>query len=156
MAALSEATIIVEAGETSGTRTQARACIDQGKMLVFLPRVVESVTWARALIDRGAKVAASVTEAMDEYGYDDGMNYAQGGGQGQQSGQGNRRGYGRGQGSRRGYRGRDSMGRYTSRRGYDGSYGYHEHMEDIRSEMQSASPEEREKMKRELREMLGM
>lgn len=51
---------------------------------------------------------------------------------------------------------RDSMGRYTSRRGYDGSYGYHEHMEDIRSEMQSASPEEREKMKRELRQMLDM
>lgn len=48
------------------------------------------------------------------------------------------------------------MGRYTSRRGYDGSYGYHEHIEEIRSEMQSASPEEREKMKRELRQMLDM
>jgi len=58
---------------------------------------------------------------------------------------------------RMGYnRNRDSMGRYASRRGYDGSYGYHEHMEDIRSEMQSASPEEREKMKRELRQMLDM
>ena len=58
---------------------------------------------------------------------------------------------------RMGYnRNRDSMGRYTSRRGYDGSYGYHEHMEDIRSEMQTASPEEREKMKRELRQMLDM
>lgn len=51
---------------------------------------------------------------------------------------------------------RDSMGRYASRRGYDGTYGYHEHMEDIRSEMQAASPEEREKMKRELRQMLDM
>ena len=68
MAALSEATIIVEAGETSGTRTQARACIDQGKMLVFLPGVVETVTWARALIDKGAKVASSVTEAMELVG----------------------------------------------------------------------------------------
>jgi len=58
---------------------------------------------------------------------------------------------------RMGYnRNRDSMGRYTSRRGYDGSYGYHEHMEEIRSEMQTASPEEREKMKRELRQMLDM
>lgn len=49
---------------------------------------------------------------------------------------------------------RDSMGRYTSRRGYDGSYGYHEHIDDLRSQMQQASPEEREKMKRELRQML--
>jgi DNA processing protein len=65
MAALSEATIIVEAGETSGTRTQARACIDQGKKLVFLPGVVESVTWARAFLEKGAKVASSVTEAME-------------------------------------------------------------------------------------------
>lgn len=68
MAALSEATIIVEAGETSGTRTQARACIDQGKKLVFLPGVVESVTWARAFLEKGAKVASSVTEAMGMVG----------------------------------------------------------------------------------------
>ena len=48
---------------------------------------------------------------------------------------------------------RDSMGRYA-RRGY--SQGYHEHMEDLRSQMQQASPDEREKMKRELRQMLDM
>ena len=48
---------------------------------------------------------------------------------------------------------RDSMGRYA-RRGY--GMGYHDEMEGIRSKMQSASPEEREKMKRELRQMLDM
>lgn len=48
---------------------------------------------------------------------------------------------------------RDSMGRYArGRRGYSG--GYHEHIEDIRSAMQTAAPEEREKMKRELRQMI--
>ena len=62
-------------------------------------------------------------------------------------------GYNRG---RMGYNpNRDSMGRYA-RRGYGGAYGYHEHMQDIRSEMQGATPEEREKMKRELRQMLDM
>jgi DNA processing protein len=68
MAALSEATIIVEAGETSGTRTQARACIDQGKKLVFLPGVIESVTWTQAFLENGAEVASSVTEAMELIG----------------------------------------------------------------------------------------
>lgn len=89
-----------------------------------------------------AEYYRSVTDAMEgPSGYmPEGMGY------------GGRMGRGR-----MGYnRNRDSMGRYTSRRGYDGSYGYHEHMEDIRSEMQTASPEEREKMKRELRQMLDM
>lgn len=83
-----------------------------------------------------AEYYRSVTEAMEgQSGYmPEGMGYARG---------------------RMGYNpNRDSMGRYA-RRGY-GGYGYHEHMQDIRSEMQSASPEEREKMKRELRQMLDM
>lgn len=51
---------------------------------------------------------------------------------------------------------RDSMGRYA-RRGYgNAGMGYHDEMEGIRSKMQSASPDEREKMKRELRQMLDM
>lgn len=65
MAALSKATIIVEAGETSGTRTQARACMDQHKRLVFLPGVVETTTWAQGFVNRGALVASSVSEAME-------------------------------------------------------------------------------------------
>jgi hypothetical protein len=57
---------------------------------------------------------------------------------------------------RSGYR--DSMGRYASRpsnMGYNGgSYGYD--MQGLRDAMSAASPEEREKMQRELRQMLGM
>ena len=92
-----------------------------------------------------AEYYRSVTEAMEgSSGYmPEGMGYVQG----VRTGNRGRMGYNRN---------RDSMGRYTSRRGYDGSYGYHEHIEDIRSQMQSASPEEREKMKRELRQMLDM
>ena len=90
-----------------------------------------------------AEYYRSVTEAMEgPSGYmPEGMGYG-----GRMAGRG-RMGYNRS---------RDSMGRYTSRRGYDGSYGYHERMEEIRSEMQGATPEEREKMKRELRQMLDM
>lgn len=52
---------------------------------------------------------------------------------------------------RSGYR--DSMGRYTTRP-YTMGYGYD--MQGLRDAMGTASPEEREKMQRELRVMLGM
>lgn len=68
MAALSEATVIVEAGETSGTRTQAKACIDQGKRLILLPGVVEGTSWAKGFVKRGAVVASSVTDVMRALG----------------------------------------------------------------------------------------
>ena len=59
-------------------------------------------------------------------------------------------------GGRSGYR--DSMGRYASRpsnMGYDGGrYGYD--MQGLRDAMTTATAEEREKMQRELRTMLGM
>lgn len=57
--------------------------------------------------------------------------------------------------SRQGYR--DSRGRYA-RRGYSnaGSMGYHEEIESIRETINSASPEEREKIQRELRQIVNM
>lgn len=64
MAALCKATVIVEAGETSGTRTQARACMTQRKRLVFLPSVVESTTWAKGYLKRGITVATNVSDVM--------------------------------------------------------------------------------------------
>jgi hypothetical protein len=82
-----------------------------------------------------AEYYRSVTEAMDGQGYTPDMMGYQGGGQG-------RMGYNRN---------RDSMGRYSS-----GRRGYHDGMDGLRAEMQSATPEEREKMKRELRQMLDM
>ena len=81
-----------------------------------------------------AEYYRSITEAMGNgtYGYD-GMMHNQPNG-------------------RYGYR--DSMGRYA-RRGYN-SYGYHETLDSLRGEMESASPEEREKIKREIRQIAEM
>lgn len=56
MSALTEATIIVEAGETSGTRTQARAALQQGRKLFLLDNLFRSrvLTWPAQLIKQGA------------------------------------------------------------------------------------------------------
>ena len=116
-----------------------------------------------------AEYYRSVTEAMEDgqMGYDDGMGYPRGRGrvrsgynQGgyEQDGRGYRRGYERE--SRRGYRGqpRDSMGRYTSRRGYrkTENYGHQDMMAEIRQMMETADPQEREQLKMQLRQMTEM
>lgn len=113
-----------------------------------------------------AEYYRSVTEAMEDgqMGYDDGMGYGRGGNRsgyarGGQGGygyeRGGRRGYERE--SRRGYRGqsRDSMGRYTSRRGYRRmeNYGHQDMMAEIRQMMETADPQEREQLKMQLRQM---
>lgn len=90
-----------------------------------------------------AEYYRSVTEAMQDgsMGYDEGMGYSREGGQ---------RGGSR-SGSRMGYRGqpRDGMGRYSSR-------GYHgDPMEDVREMMETADPQERERIRKRLREMAG-
>lgn len=113
-----------------------------------------------------AEYYRSVTEAMEDgkMGYDGGMGYrgnrgGMGYGQGQggsNQGRGYRRGYERE--SRRGYRGqsRDSMGRYTSRRGYRRmeNYGHDDMMQEIRQMMETADPQEREQLKMQLRQMM--
>ena len=111
-----------------------------------------------------AEYYRAVTEAMEDgaMGYD-GMGYDRQGGS--QSGSGNRRG-GRGyrQGSRggsgyrRGYQGqpRDSQGQYMSRRGYrrmEGGYGHDDMMMELRQTMEQADPQERERLKKQLRQM---
>lgn len=114
-----------------------------------------------------AEYYRSVTEAMEDgqMGYDDGMGYPRGRGRNrsgynqggyEQDGRGYRRGYERE--SRKGYRGqsRDSMGRYTSRRGYrrmDG-YGHTDMMAEVRQMMETADPQEREQLKMQLRQMM--
>lgn len=101
-----------------------------------------------------AEYYCSVVEAMDSYGYmpddmmgmgyDDGMGY---------DGRGGNRG---GSGNRSGYR--DSMGRYSTRanrrRGY--RMGHMDAIENIREELQSATAEERDQLKREVLQMFGM
>lgn len=56
MSALSKATIIVEAGETSGTLTQARAALYQGRTLFILDACFRdtSLTWPKKYAERGA------------------------------------------------------------------------------------------------------
>lgn len=56
MSALTQATIIVEAGETSGTLIQARAALAQGRKLFILESNFHKpeLTWPRRLADQGA------------------------------------------------------------------------------------------------------
>lgn len=56
MAALTEATIIVEAGETSGTLVQARAALSQKRKLFILDNnfLNPSLSWPRKLEEQGA------------------------------------------------------------------------------------------------------
>lgn len=107
-----------------------------------------------------AEYYRSVTEAMEDgkAGYDDGMGYhGNRGGMGyDRQGRGYRRGYERE--SRRGYRGRDSQGRYASRRGYrrtDG-YGHDDMMAEVRQMLETADPQEKERLKMQLRQMTEM
>lgn len=56
MSALSEATVIVEAGETSGTLIQARAALHQGRKLFILDACFKnkSITWPAHYQEQGA------------------------------------------------------------------------------------------------------
>ncbi len=56
MSALTEATIIVEAGETSGTLVQAKAALQQGRKLIILENnfLNPSLTWPRKFEEKGA------------------------------------------------------------------------------------------------------
>jgi DNA processing protein len=56
MSALSEATVIVEASDTSGSLTQARACLQQGRKLFILNSCFENsdITWPKTYEERGA------------------------------------------------------------------------------------------------------
>lgn len=65
MAAVSQATIIVEASDTSGTLTQARACLHQGRPLFILRSCLENetVSWPRKW---AAREDVSVIDSLDE------------------------------------------------------------------------------------------
>ncbi len=94
-----------------------------------------------------AEYYRSVTEAMGDgtMGYDDGMGYSRGG-QGRRNGQGGM-----------GYNpNRDSMGRYA-RRGYrQDRYGHDDMMQEVRQMMEAADPQERERLRMQLRQMTEM
>ena len=56
MSAITDATVIVEAGETSGTLVQARAALKQGRKLFILESCFNNpkLTWPRKFAERGA------------------------------------------------------------------------------------------------------
>ena len=68
MAALSKATIIVEAGETSGTLVQARAALKQGRKVFILNSNFENpkLTWPHRLEKAGAIRARDIDDILQE------------------------------------------------------------------------------------------
>jgi DNA processing protein len=60
------ATVVVEAGEKSGARIQARLAVEHGRPVILSDMVVEANEWAKKLCSRpGVYVASSVGEVMD-------------------------------------------------------------------------------------------
>lgn len=66
MAAISEGTVIIEASDTSGTLTQARACIQQGKKLFILDSCFKNtkITWPTHYLKLGAIRVNSTEEIL--------------------------------------------------------------------------------------------
>jgi DNA processing protein len=59
------ATVVVEAGETSGARAQARMAVEHGRPVILTEMVVERNEWAKALVDRpGIHVAGSLRSLL--------------------------------------------------------------------------------------------
>lgn len=67
MAALSKATVIVEASDSSGTLTQARACIEQGRKLFILNSCFEnrSLKWPEKYLEKGAIRVKKIENIID-------------------------------------------------------------------------------------------
>jgi DNA processing protein len=60
------ATVVVEAGETSGTRAQARMAVEHGRAVVLIDSVVEQNKWAQGLIGRpGVHCASSLKDVVE-------------------------------------------------------------------------------------------
>lgn len=72
MSALTQATIIVEAGNTSGTLVQARAALNQGRKLFILESCFRKpeLTWPARFEKLGAKRVLNVSQIMDELSID--------------------------------------------------------------------------------------
>jgi DNA processing protein len=60
------ATVVVEAGEQSGARAQARMAVEHGRPVILTDLVVKRNEWAQALIGRpGIHVAESLSSVLD-------------------------------------------------------------------------------------------
>jgi DNA processing protein len=59
------ATVVVEAGEKSGARAQARMAVEHGRQVILTDRVVAGNEWAQKLVGRpGVHVASSVAAVL--------------------------------------------------------------------------------------------
>jgi len=70
MALLSQATVIIEAGETSGVVHQAAECLKQGRKLLLLKSLVDnaSLTWPAGFIKSGAHIVESPEDLKELLG----------------------------------------------------------------------------------------
>jgi DNA processing protein len=60
------ATVVVEAGERSGARAQARMAVEHGRQVILTDQVVVRNEWAQALLGRpGVHVASSVDRVLE-------------------------------------------------------------------------------------------
>jgi DNA processing protein len=60
------ATVVVEAGEHSGSRAQARMAVEHGRPVILTSLVLEANDWARALVGRpGVHVAGRLQAVLD-------------------------------------------------------------------------------------------
>lgn len=66
MSGYGQATIVVEAGETSGTRIQARLAVQHGRPVILTDSVAAGTRWGALLSERpGVHVAAGMSELND-------------------------------------------------------------------------------------------
>lgn len=66
LATISEAVVIVQAGERGGSAATARAAVSHGKRLLLLPDVAENTSWGRYYVSEGkATVARNVTQIIE-------------------------------------------------------------------------------------------
>lgn len=65
MSGISQGTVVIEAGSTSGAKMQARLALEHGKKVFLIHSLVESQPWARNYADsRGAIEVAEVDEVI--------------------------------------------------------------------------------------------
>jgi DNA processing protein len=62
MSGYGRATVVVAAGETSGSRTQARFALEHGRPVILHSRVARETSWGRALVGRPGVYAASTPD----------------------------------------------------------------------------------------------
>jgi len=66
MSGYGRATVVVEAGEKSGARAQARMAVEHGRPVILTDHVVATNEWAKALVDRpGVHVARGYDDALE-------------------------------------------------------------------------------------------